>query len=123
MDNVVKIEITRAKGKLMSIKAFMPTWQRSGYDGKIYISIPFFGIETYAISEESVDQAINEAIQCFCIAAEQVGKGLEEELEDMGWKLEKEKDHSYMDIESSSPAIDFMLNTGDPYALELELAC
>lgn len=121
MNNIVKMEIVRDGEKLHYIKVFTPTWQHKEKDGKIYIRIPFFGIETYATTEDRIDIAIEESIKCFCMAAEDCGLGLESELEYIGWQKVESDGHLYMDLNMKGPAFDYVLNTGEQHALELEL--
>lgn len=44
------------------------------------ITVPVLGITTYANDILDIDSAIDEAVECFVISAEQYGKGLKEEL-------------------------------------------
>jgi len=126
-DNEVSMEITRNGHALSAVKVIMPTWDRTGKDNKIYVSIPFLGIETYGIDEEDADLAVKEAFKCFCLVAEKHGLGLESELEYLGWERQEQisPDHSFFNVQPKSRAIESMVNTGDKRAIqlnELELA-
>lgn len=117
MKNVIKMEITRKGDALSSIKVFMPTWQKKGIDGKIYISLPVFGVETYAMDEIDAETAIKEAVACFCIMAESHGKGLENELELLGWSRD-DINGNVLDITPDNFAFGSMIDTGEQRALE-----
>jgi hypothetical protein len=121
-NNQLMIEITREDGKLSVVKVFMPVWQKLESDGKLYIKIPVFGLETCALNDEKdVECAIEEAVMCFCIAAEECGLGLESELEFMGWEKSDEGGHLFMDLESDKIAIKSIIDTGEQHAIQLDL--
>lgn len=50
-------------------------------DNVFHITLNFLGgLQTFANSEDDIDVAVNEAIECFVYAAENFGDGLIEEL-------------------------------------------
>jgi len=117
------IGVSRIDGKLSEVKVIMPTWNRVGNDSKIYINIPFFGIETFGHDENDCDIAIEEAIKCFCLIAEEEGLGLDFELEFMGWKIQENSDKSnhIFNVNPSNPAFELMMQTGSQTALEFTI--
>ena len=117
------IEVIRTNGRLSTIKVIMPTWNELGEDNKIYTKMPMLGgLITYAIDELDADIAVREAIHCFCIASEKFGIGLENELMRIGWNIVSEiENHTVLSIHSEMPAFEFMLETGDTKALDIEL--
>lgn len=121
--NEILFEISRDKsGILTSAKIIMPTWSRVGEDGNVYIQIPLLGeISTFATNEEDAEIAITEAFECFCILAEKQGKGIERELELLGWsRVEKKnavKHHALLNIKSPTPVINNLTKTGDGMAV------
>ena len=117
------IEVIRKAGKLASIKVIMPTWNEVGEDGKINTKMPMLGgLVTYSMNELDADIAVKEAIECFCIASEKFGIGLENELQSIGWNIVSESDnHVVLSIRSEMPVFEFMLETGDTKALDIEL--
>lgn len=122
--NEISIEITREDCNISSVSVIMPTWNHTGSDNKLYAKIPFLGLETYGKNDNDLQVAIKEAIACFCIAAEKHGKGLEQELESLGWtKVENKKNsHSILSNNPSvNPAIDSAISTGDIRALLVDL--
>lgn len=117
------IEVIRHNEKLSSLKVIMPIWNESGEDNKIYTKIPLLGgLKTYSINENDTDIAVKEAIECFCIAAERYGNGLENELENIGWVLTLSSDNrTVLNIDSSNSMFNLVLQTGETTALDLEL--
>lgn len=118
------LEITRKADKLSSVSVIMPTWTRAGNDNKTYVMIPLFGLETFGHDENDCDIAVEEALKCFCLLAENHGLGLDFELEFMGWKLQEgstKADHIF-NIEPTSPAFESILQTGDQMALSFQVA-
>lgn len=116
----IMMEIKRSRHRLHSVSVVMPTWNRIGSDGKIYAKIPFLGLETYGTDEEDLRVAIEEALECFCIAAEEHGLGLESELQFQGWKqVEKTGDDlSILNAMPETEAMKSVLSTGDIRAIE-----
>ncbi|WP_020603269.1 hypothetical protein [Spirosoma spitsbergense] len=125
MDQQVNIsmEITRIGSELSSVSVIMPTWNRTGDDGKIYAKIPFLGIETYGKNEADLGVAIEEALTCFCLAAEKHGKGLECELAFLGWTQLTTTDtsHSFLKAITDNKAFGSALSTGDTRALTVNV--
>lgn len=111
------IEITKQSG-ITSISAIMPTWNKVEDDNTLSINIPLFGLKTIAIDEEDAETAISEAIQCFCIAAEKFGQGVEAELMTLGWECVKTKNKSTLtySIESKNFVLEQIMQTGEQHA-------
>jgi hypothetical protein len=117
------IGITRVEGKLSEVKVIMPTWNRVGSDDKLYINIPLFGIETFGKDENDCDLALEEAIKCFCLLAEEEGLGLDFELEFMGWKIDENSDKSnhIFNVSPTTPAFERMMQTGSQTAFAISI--
>ena len=122
--NEILFEISRENGVLTSAKIIMPTWSRVGEDGNIYIEIPLLELSTFGANEEDAEVAIKEAFECFCILAEKHGKGLERELELLGWnraiKKNPVKHYALLNFKSPNPAINNMAKTGASMALTFQ---
>lgn len=117
------VGITRIEGKLSEVKVIMPTWNRVGSDGKTYISVPLFGLETFGIDENDCDLALEEAIKCFCLLAEEEGLGLDFELEFMGWKIDEHsnKSNHIFNVNPTIPAFELMMQTGSQTAFAISI--
>lgn len=113
------IEITRFKNTLSSISVIMPTWKHQE-DEVLTVTIPLFGIKTFAKNMEDAEIAISEAIKCFCIASERFGKGVEKELEYIGWDFKAAigANTSLLNysIESTNVVLESIMETGDQFA-------
>jgi hypothetical protein len=120
----ISIDITREEHKLTSVRVIMPTWNRRGEDGKLYAKVPFLGLETYGENENDLDEAIEEAFMCFCLASEKHGLGLESELEFIGWTKTDggDEDHSMLQAITDNEAVESALSTGDTRALAVDLS-
>lgn len=125
MNNVeASIEIFRDNKKLQAINVMVPIWARNGDNGKVYISIPFFGLETFGHSNEDCDVAIEEAIKCFCLLVEQKGLGLEDELSFLGWEKVSENaisHNSIFNVEPKTTALKSLMQTGQQKAVAISL--
>lgn len=123
--NETIIDITRSGKSLLSVKALMPIWTRTGSDNRIYITLPLLGgLETFSENKDGVYTATEEAFKCFCIASEELGDGLEQELVKIGWQLSKpdtDWQHSTMNLVSDKLAIRSMMNTGTISAIDVNL--
>lgn len=118
------IEINRKDGKLHSISIDMPIWDKIGEDDFMSVNIPLLGIKTFAKDEDDAQLAIKEAINLFCITNEKFGKGLETELQILGWEFISEKNDSILMAYSTSNFIfDEMMQTGEKFVETLELSC
>ena len=112
------IEISRStQGVLSKVKAILPAWTKLDTDGKIYISIPILGIETYASSEADIQVAVEEAFQCFCMASESLSHGLESQLESLSWN----KEDSVHTLNPPNDVFGAILNTADNFSMQLQL--
>lgn len=112
------IEITRANG-LVTISVSMPTWNKQTDSGFVEVSIALLGIRTFARDQDDAERAISEAIQCFCIQADRFGRGLDKELEDLGWHLQHEQATiKLMDfpIQKNNLVMDQLMQAGEPFA-------
>ena len=121
-----KIEVTLDEGK-MSIKAFMPVWERksSSNDGQTYIQIPLLGLETYGRGEKDIDMAIREAIAAFCVVAIRHGKGIDKELQLLGWEATSRrvmKHRIIMKVAPKAPIFSGVLETGSKRAFNFQQA-
>lgn len=118
--NEATVEITRHGKVLSSVSVVMPTWDKVEENGSINVSMPLFGINTYAKNDEDAEIAVEEAIKAFCIASERYGHGFEEELKSLGWKPQSEKaaveGHTLLSIESDNDLINQIMQTGEPVA-------
>lgn len=118
----ISMKITRNDHKLSSVSVIMPTWNRKSEDGKIYASIPFLGLETCGLDESDLDTAIEEALTCFCIAAEKHGLGLESELQFLGWTQAEplDENHSILSNNAGNESMVAALSTGDTRAIKVD---
>lgn len=114
------IEIFRDNGSLSKISVIMPKWNTPEEDDSICgINIPLFGLKTFAKNEDDAKVAIKEAILCFCISAEKFGKGIEVELQALGWSLEEEDKNRVLlayKVSSSDVVLEQIMQTGEPYS-------
>lgn len=120
--NEPTIEIARRDGVLISIKAIMPTWQKKLEDGSIEVSLPMLGgAIAHVDSETEIEDTITNMFKGFCLMVEKHGKGLEHELEIIGWKLNKRHrvNQSLLNMQPKNPVYDFMINTGDTRLLQV----
>ncbi len=141
--SIAKIEIkpSTIKPKTLDISVHMPIWKTlDKKDGKVYIKMPLFDVETYSISDsdEDIDTAIKEAMHCFFTAADKYGGGIHKQLQHMGWQIKNKrhirfktnrpivkKRQPYMEqfnFDSKEPAIHSMMSTGTPTTLSLQYA-
>ncbi len=126
--NEANIDILRKDGKLVSAFVSMPIWDKLGMDDFISVNIPLFGIKTFAKDENDADKAIHEALTAFCINAEKFGKGLEEELKSIGWKIIPSKSNENFSsmvysVSNTNSVLDQIMQTGEQVSQRLELAC
>jgi hypothetical protein len=107
------------------MKAIMPIWNKIEDNGHISISIPLLGIETFSNSENDIEQFVKEALTCFCIIAEKHGRGVEKELEALGWKTDASAKNSKADhilsVNPATPIYAGMMKTGDRAVLQVNL--
>lgn len=116
------IRISRTDNHLANVSVIMPIWSKlDPSDGKLYISIPLFGLKTVATDENDVQDAVQESIKCFCIAAEKHGLGLESELEYVGWEQLANKDGQLIFETQKSTVMDSIMETADEVAFNLEV--
>lgn len=115
------IEIQRNNGKLSCVTVFIPVWHKQEDSGAIGIGIPLFGLKTFAKNENDIDIAIEECLKSFCILSEKFGQGLEKELEVLGWQREKQSTDLNFSVEN--PVFEQMMETGEPFVHQLEIAC
>lgn len=113
------IELTIKNHKVSEAKAILPIWVRKGDDKKHYINIPMLGLQTYADTEEDIEEAVNEAFIIFCKAADEHGLGIDSELEFIGWK--KSDENLFELSKSRKPFINELVKTGSPVALEVQI--
>ena len=121
------IEITREGQRLTSISVFMPIWNKESDFGNILVQLPLLAVETIAKSEEDAEFAIEEALKCFCIAAERFGQGIEKELQALGWTQVDQNGKPVLgyNVSDTDAVIDRLLQTGENYVnprLEIEHA-
>jgi len=115
------IEIIREANKIKSVKVIMPIWHSVCDDNFIQVKVPLLGdMETFASNEDDIETAVKEAIQCFIMAAEDIGQGFEAELKQLGWK--SEKNNSTLKVKTNIPAFEFMMDTGETHELWLQVA-
>lgn len=110
------IEICRANNVLQSISLIMPVWHKCNEDGFIEIHMPLFGLKTIASNEEAIEKAVTEAVHCFAISAEKFGKGLEFELQMLGWQSADEEE-SLLQFIAPNDVFQQVIETGDPISL------
>lgn len=129
MRTEAQIQVSRKDGKLHSVAVVMPIWDNKRTEfGNLKISIPLLGLETIAKNDEDSEEAIKEAITCFCLIAEKFGQGIEKELHSLGWSYvdgQSGKPIMGYDVKEPDSVIDRILQTGDNYInqnLELEFA-
>lgn len=118
------IEIIRHGETLSSVSVIMPRWIKAEYDNTLSVNIPFFGIKTFAKDEEDSEIAIEEAIKCFCLAAERFGQGVEAELQTLGWnRIKEENEHSLLSysVPDTNVVLEQIMQTGEQYAHNLEI--
>ncbi|MEP6949369.1 MAG: hypothetical protein ABI863_08850 [Ginsengibacter sp.] len=113
------IEVKRNEdGLLSSISVIMPTWNKVDHENVISITIPLFGIKTFANDNEDCEVAIQEAIKCFCIAAEKFGQGLEAELQALNWSITRENkllSSLNFSVETKDVVLEQIMETGDQF--------
>jgi hypothetical protein len=118
------IEIVRIDGKLVSISVIMPTWNKVEHDKGISVNLPLLGIKTWAKNDDDAEIAIEEAIKSVCIVAERFGRGIETELEAIGWSMIHKSDSLALlnfSVESTNTVLEQIMETGDQYAHNFEL--
>ncbi len=118
-DNI-EIKITRSNGNLISAEVAMPVWQKKDISGQFTASLPLLGdVQTWAETEEDLEVAVFELFECFCIASEEYGTGLENELESLGWeKLKSKHKHSSFAIKGTGiPYLKGVIDTGSKKVL------
>lgn len=120
------IEITRHGKTLFSVSVIMPTWNKMEDDNVLSVNIPLLGIKTFAKNEDDAEEAVKEAIQCFCLSAEKFGQGLEKELQTLGWLRSKnEEKHVLLDysVSDNNYVLEQIMQTGEQHAYaDLEIA-
>lgn len=122
------MKISRRGGELVGVSIIMPTWLEKRENGSFCVKLPLLGdIQSYAESEEDVTVAVNEVVELFCRAAEKFGKGLEKELELLGWvqSLPKAKNKTVALLRyksNNSPVFESMAQTGLPTALSFNFS-
>jgi hypothetical protein len=122
----ISMKISRIGGQLVGVSMIMPTWLEERENGSFSVKLPLLGdIQSYAQGEEDVTIAVNEIVELFCLAAEKFGKGLEKELEMLGWEKvspkAKNKTVALLRYKSNnSPVFDSMAQTGMPTALSFD---
>lgn len=118
------IEIQRNEKALVSVSVVMPVWDKRADDGSISISIPLFNMKTFAKSQEEVEVALEEAIHAFCFNAERFGRGLESELQSLGWSFSScEGSVMIYSVSDRNVVLEQIMTTGDQYArTNLQLA-
>lgn len=109
-DNI-SIELSRVNGILKEVSISNLIWTKQNSFGSTEICLPFLGIYTSSPSENEIDVSIEEAIKGFCIACEKYGKGLESELESIGW-INLDSDRHVFNIAPQTDAFDMVLKTG-----------
>jgi hypothetical protein len=112
------LEIGRKDGKLSSVKIEMPIWVKEAEDSTMKVHLPLFRITTFADDREDADEAVKEALACFFVCAEKFGRGVDEELKDLGWTAETNE--SNFVLESDDSLIEELIKTGDRSLVELE---
>jgi hypothetical protein len=120
------IEIIRTNGILSSVSVVIPSWSKNNEDNSITIDMPMFGLKTFAQNEQDMENAIEEAIKCFCIASEKFGMGIEKELIQIGWSfISDDTKNTSLDyqIPSDNFVLEQIMQTGNQYAhADLEFA-
>jgi len=111
------IEVLR-EDKSMKISVVMPIWRKQISENTLAINIPLFGLKTYVKAEEETNSAVDEALKCFFIASQKYGSGIETELISLGWK----PINNSMEFMESSPVMEQIMETGEQYYEQLELA-
>jgi len=125
MDTIeANIKITREKDKHVSVSVNMPIWNKRTEDGNLKVMIPFLGIDTIASNEADAESAVGEAICSFCIVSDKFGRGIEKELQELGWTLMlDDAGDPVWGYSFTEPVLDRIVNTGESYVndhLELE---
>lgn len=124
------IEVTRSNvnKSVVSISIMMPVWHKGNNDGNIDIKIPLLGIETTAKDENDIKVSVDEAIRGFIWACEKFGRGLQDELKDLGWSLSEDENKNPImgyDVLEKDTLLERLFDTGEPYVnrkLELQVA-
>lgn len=113
-NNSATIRIERKKNLLAAVEVIMPVWSKKSGDGFLEISLPLLNISTWAKDEDDSEIAIQEAVAGFCWVCEKHGKGLDKELEHLGWhKDQKNSAETFFNLESESILFESLLNTGE----------
>jgi hypothetical protein len=111
-------KITRIATKISSISVEMPIQTERSFDGYLKVHMPLLDIMIWAKDQEYVEEAVKAALIGLCLAAEQFGKGMEKELESMGWILTgKEADSSIFTYDSVNrkTILERIMRTSDNY--------
>lgn len=118
------IKLVKRDNKISSLSVIMPMWQKAE-DEAVIVNIPLFNIKTFARNEEGAIVAIEESLKCFCISAENFGKGVEIELQLLGWQIVSEDDNETLlnfSLQSDSVVLEQIYPTVDFDFLDKELS-
>lgn len=87
--SIASIKVIRKIGKdHAQVLIEMPIWFRRDANGRFYANLALLGgLTTYGDSEADLDVAIREAIMLFFKAAKEYGKGVQNELKELGWQM------------------------------------
>lgn len=80
-----EIQITRTGNKVIAISFKIPVWTEKSFDGSIKVNIPYICNTVWVDDMQEVSKAVEETMHGDCIIAEKLGKGIEKELEGIGW--------------------------------------
>ena len=99
------IKIARTAGKLTSIAVVMPVKSEWSFDGYLKIHIPLFDSISWAKDETGIEKAVETDIILFCKVAEKHGRGIEKELQSLGWVI--------VDESSTELVLKYNINKAD----------
>ncbi len=106
-------------GTSFSINVIMPVWHKEVNDA-VKVEMPLLGLSNYASNENEIQTAVDETVLCFCIAAQKYGKGIDAELNKMGWSNYANSTLEF-DAYEENDVMESIMNTGDQYVNSLEL--
>lgn len=114
MNTEANIKINKNGGKVIFISVAMPICVQRNNFGNLSVQLPLLDFETIASDGTDAKKAIKEAIVSFCIIAEKFGRGIEKELQELGWENEGE-DNLVFKINGTGSILEEIFNTGESY--------
>lgn len=119
-ENKIVAIVKRKNGKLINFTATSPLWIKETSTGRLLVSLPFFGLEFVVSNQDQIDAHANACVESWLILSEENGRGIEWELEQLGWhKAHKIGSYNFTD---DSYIGSKLIDTGYPFMLNLQYA-